>query len=144
MSGPQARKGRDPELHIVHQGLAAANAYPGQYGELTFVADANGDIIQLRAHNGTKLGGFAMPLAPGAGLMASMCRVVLPPFPITVPAGGSFTLNHVLGYIPDVQLLNADGDIVTLPDISITHDDVENTTFNNADIVDLTFTVILG
>ena len=68
----------------------------------------------------------------------------MPPFPITVPAGGSFTLNHVLGYIPDVQLLNADMDIVTLSAISITHDDVENTTFNNADIVDLTFTVILG
>ena len=144
MAGPQGRKGRDPELHFIHTSIAEANRYIGQAGELSFVANANGDIIQLRAHNGTKVGGYAMPLAPGAALMAEMVRVVLPPFIITVPALSSFTLNHQLGYIPDVQLLNGAGAIIMPSDITITHDDVENTTFNNANSVDETFTVILG
>ena len=144
MAGPQGRKGRDPELHFIHTSLAEANRYTGQAGELTFVANANGDIVQLRAHNGTKIGGYAMPLAPGSALMAEMVRVVLPPFIITVPALGSFTLNHQLGYIPDVQLLDGSGALVTLTDISIVHDDFENTTFHNANSVDETFTVILG
>ena len=144
MAGPQGRKGRDPELHFIHTSIAEANRYTGQAGELTFVANANGDIVQLRAHNGIKAGGFAMPLAPGAAVMAEMVRVVLPPFVITVPASGSFTLNHLLGYIPDVQLLDGTGAIINIPDITIVHDDVENTTFINAGIVDTTFTVILA
>jgi hypothetical protein len=144
MSGQQKRRGRDPEVHEIHASLAAANAYVGLAGEMTFVADVNGQIIQLRAHNGLAAGGFALPLAPGAAVMAAMTRVVLPPFKVAIPAGGSMTLSHGLGYIPDVQILSATGEVLRMPDIGVTHDDVENLTFQNNGAAAAAFNVVLG
>ena len=144
MGGPQKRRGRDPELHEIHIDIAAANEYTGQHGELTFVADEDGNIIQLRAHNGQKKGGFAVPMAPGNVMVAAAMRVVLPPVEITVPAGGSMTVRHALGYFPDVQMISSLGEIMSFGDLSVTHDDVENVTFANAGATDLTLLVIFG
>lgn len=124
------RRGRDPEQHVVHTSVAQANAFKGLHGELTFLADGAGaesPIIEIRAHDGLRYGGYSIPVTPAAAVPAPMpvARAVAP-VPVTTTADSeAVVIAHELGYYPMVQVLKADG---TPGVVTLEHHDAQSLT----------------
>ena len=127
MTATKHRLGRDPELHQIHDTVAEANAYLGKPGEITLVRSApGGPLVQMRAHDGALVGGYVVTLAPASSIAAAFPAVTaLPPVPITTTDLSPVNFNHLLGYVPSVQVLDLTGAPVTPS--AITHSDTENT-----------------
>lgn len=128
------RRGRDPEQHVVHAGMADANRFKGSHGELTFVAEAvsadmSRQIIQMRAHNGLDAGGFVVPLVPASSPRALLPgAVVYPKVAVTLVEATPLTVQHDLGYWPLVQVVDpATGTVVA--DVEIVHSLVDDNSF---------------
>ena len=106
-------RGRDPEQHVTHAGISAADNFTGMHGELTMVAEAgsaHAQVIQLRAHNGIDIGGYVVPVIPADEPRAPLPLASVPP---KFPATGETTLiTHELGYTPLVQVIDANGRVV--------------------------------
>ena len=110
-------RGRDPEQHVVHASRAEANAFTGMHGQLTFVAgidvaDAKA-ILEARAHNGLKPGGYIVPMIPSEEVRSPLTFASVPPN-FVAPAMDDLLISHELGYIPLVQVLDAVGNIVPM------------------------------
>lgn len=111
-------RGRDPEQHVTHAGISAADNFIGMHGELTMVAEGGSDhahVIQLRAHNGIEAGGYVVPVIPATEPRAPLTFASVPP-EFNAP-GASLLVTHELGYKPLVQVLDADG--IVIPQVSI-------------------------
>lgn len=140
MTDTARRLGRDPWYHKLHEGFVEADNYRGKPGELTGVIDtASGQIVQIRMHNGTQAGGFIVPTVP-ASSSASMvgAAAAVPPISVTQTGGGPVPINHALGYVPMVQVLDSAGVPV---DFTVVHDDADNLQLTMA--VDGTYEVLL-
>lgn len=148
------RRGRDPEQHVVHAGIADANRFKGMHGELTFVAAATEDnpraIVQARLHNGLDNGGFVLQTIPATSPSSVLPpAVVFPATEIELPAEdegeGSVVIEHGLGYLPLIQLVSSAGDILLAVPSTITarHLDANRVQISNSAEVDVTLTVIL-
>jgi hypothetical protein len=127
MSATKVRLGRDPELHLIHETRAEADAYTGRPGELTYVRSAPaGPLIQVRAHDGLVKGGYAVQLEPPTEITTFMrLAAAVPPMNVAVPGTSPYTVHHQLGYFPIVQVLNTAGAQVG---VNIVHNDAENVT----------------
>ena len=116
-------RGRDPEQHVIHPGREVGNAYIGMHGQITGIADVLADdpkaIVELRFHDGITPGGHAVPLIPGAETPRSPLTFASVPPEFPLPAGGTLTINHELGYRPLVQLIAADGEVVADTRLSV-------------------------
>lgn len=116
----KVHRGRDPEQHVVHATRAEADRFKGMHGEITLVADGTtdpGSIVELRAHNGVKYGGFAIPLTDSGATPTPLpvSRVVPPMAVTTTGADEAVVVEHGLGYFPMVQVLDNTGLPVAAP-----------------------------
>lgn len=132
MTSIRGRRGRDPEQHLIHENRTAADAFKGMFGEITGVAEGAGEganIAELRFHNGVTYGGFAIPLAPALPPVPSsipVARAVEPVEVTTTGANEAVAINHDLGYLPIVQVIDdSDNSVV---DAKVQHHDEQNVT----------------
>ena len=116
-------RGRDPEQHVVHAGYAQANIYIGMHGQITGIADVIGDdpkaIVELRFHDGITPGGHMIPLIPAVLTPRSPLTFASVPPEFIVDSGQSLTINHELGYYPLVQVMNENGGILPMHELSV-------------------------
>lgn len=132
MTSIRGRRGRDPEQHLIHENRAAADAFKGMFGEITGVAEGEGEgayIAELRFHNGVTYGGFAIPLTaalPEVPASLTVARAVDPVEVTTTGPDEAVAINHDLGYLPIVQVLNDVDDSIVAA--SVQHHDEQNVT----------------
>lgn len=83
---------------------------------------------RLHVQDGHTPGGFVIGLLPGDSIPAQMQPAVVPPALSYTgePPATPVLVDHELGYPPLVQVMNAAGQILAEPDVSVMHFD-ENT-----------------